>query len=303
MSGSREPVPSGPDWQAQDQIINYSGCGLPSDSNNFTLTVMNRLLLPLVIALLGLLPSLGTGKQLPLPGKSFQVQGQTAFLILPGQNQKQKSPIPWVWYAPTLPNLPGKEERWMFKLWLDRGIAIAGIDVGESYGSPAGRKLYNSLHETLVADHGLAPRACLLGRSRGGLMLYNWASENPDKVACIAGIYPVCNLASWPGLARACGAYGLSADGLGKTLEDHNPIDRLSPLAKAMIPVFHIHGDKDRVVPLEANSGTVAKRYAKLGGTMTLKVIRNQGHNMWTGWFQDQDLVDFVITHATNRQK
>ena len=162
MSGNREPVPSGPDWQAQDQIINYSGCGLPSDSNNFTLTVMNRLLLPLVIALLGLLPSLGTGKQLPLPGKSFQVQGQTAFLILPGQNQKQKSPIPWVWYAPTLPNLPGKEERWMFKLWLDRGIAIAGIDVGESYGSPAGRKLYNSLHETLVADHGLAPR---LGRT------------------------------------------------------------------------------------------------------------------------------------------
>ena len=91
---------------------------------------MNRLLLPLVITLLGFLSCQGTGKQLPLPGKSFQVQGHTAFLILPKQPRKQKTPTPWVWYAPTLSNLPGKEERWMFKLWLDQGIAIAGIDVG-----------------------------------------------------------------------------------------------------------------------------------------------------------------------------
>ena len=129
-------------------------------------------------------------------------------------------------------------------------------------------------------------------------MLYNWAAENPDKVACIAGIYPVCNLASWPGLPRACGAYGLSAGELKATLGQHNPIDRLAPLAKAKVPIFHIHGDKDRVVPLDANSRTVAERYKTLGGPITLKVIENQGHNMWPGWFQNQELVDFVIKHA-----
>ncbi len=129
-------------------------------------------------------------------------------------------------------------------------------------------------------------------------MLYNWAAENPDKVACIAGIYPVCNLASWPGLSRACGAYGLSAGELKDSLAQHNPIARLAPLAKAKVPILHIHGDKDGVVPLDANSGIVAERYKKLGGPMTLKIIENQGHNMWAGWFQDQELVDFVIKHA-----
>jgi hypothetical protein len=27
-------------------------------------------------------------------------------------------------------------------------------------------------------------------------------------------------------------------------------------------------------------------------------VIENQGHNMWPGWFQNQELVNFVIKHA-----
>ena len=133
-------------------------------------------------------------------------------------------------------------------------------------------------------------------------MLYNWAAENPSKVSCIAGIYPVCNLASWPGLAKSCQAYGLTQQGLGEALTKHNPIDRLAPLAEAMVPIFHIHGDKDRVVPLGENSGIVSKRYADLGGKMTLKIIRNQGHNMWPGWFQDKDLVDFIIKHATRQR-
>ena len=259
---------------------------------------MTKLLPCLAFALLEVLSAQDTGKKLPLPGTSFEIEGRIAFLILPTGDQRKAGPVAWVWYAPTLPNLPGREERWMFERWLARGIAIAGIDVGESYGSPSGRKLYNALHETLVKKYDLAPRACLLGRSRGGLMLYNWAAENPDKVACIAGIYPVCNLASWPGLPRACGAYGLSAGELKATLGQHNPIDRLAPLAKAKVPIFHIHGDKDRVVPLDANSRTVAERYRTLGGSMTLKVIENQGHNMWPGWFQNQELVNFVIKHA-----
>jgi hypothetical protein len=32
---------------------------------------------------------------------------------------------------------------------------------------------------------------------------------------------------------------------------------------------------------------------------MTLEVVPGQGHNMWSGWFQSQNLIDFLITHAT----
>ena len=129
-------------------------------------------------------------------------------------------------------------------------------------------------------------------------MLYSWAAENPDKVACITGIYPVCNIASYPGLQRASGAFGLTAQGLEAQLAKHNPIDRLAPLAKAKVPIFHIQGDMDRVVPLDKNSAIIKERYDKLGGPMILEIVKGQGHNMWPGWFQSQALVDFVLKHA-----
>ncbi len=238
-------------------------------------------------------PSIDKGsKTLPLPGEAFKFNGHEAFVILP---KGAKSNIPWVWYAPTLQGLPGKAERWMFQKFLDAGVAIAGIDVGESYGSPNGRKIYSAFFDYLTNKRKFGKKPCLLARSRGGLMLYSWAAENPQFVGGIAGIYPVCNIASYPGIKRACGAYQLSAEQLRSDLAKYNPIDRLGPLAKAKIPIFHIHADKDKVVPLNENSGLLAQRYKKLGGEMTLEVVGGQGHNMWSGWFQSDNLVEFVL--------
>lgn len=236
-------------------------------------------------------------RDLPIPGETFLVEGRTAFLIpaKPGTAGKSKR---WVWYAPTLPGLPGKEEVWMFDQFRDAGIAIAGIDVGESFGSPAGRKLFSALYADLTGKRGYGAKPMLLGRSRGGLMALSWAAEHPDQVAGFAGIYPVCNIASYPGVAQAAGAYGLKADELQTHLAKHNPIDRLAGLAKAGVPLFAIHGDVDAVVPLEANSGLVKERYEKLGGAMLLVVPKGQGHNMWPGFFRSEDLVRFVLRHA-----
>jgi pimeloyl-ACP methyl ester carboxylesterase len=236
-------------------------------------------------------------KSLPLAGEVFTVKGHPAFLIMPGRAAGVGN-TPWVWYAPTLQNLPGTEERWMFQRFLDAGIAIAGIDVGESYGSPEGRVLFSALYEELVQSRGLSQMPCLLARSRGGLMLYNWAVENPFSVTCVAAIYPVCNLNSYPGIESASKAYAMTAEQLKAELAEHNPIDRLAPLAQAQVPLFHIHGDSDTVVPLEENSAELMRRYRKLDGVITLKVIKGQGHDRWPGWFQNQQLVDFVISQA-----
>ena len=117
-------------------------------------------------------------------------------------------------------------------------IAIAGIDVGESYGSPDGRAKYSALYDTLVNKRGLSPKPVLLGRSRGGLMLFCWACENADKVGGIAGIFPVCNIASYPGVEKAATAYRSTAEELQSQLPQHNPPDRLEALAKAKVPLF-----------------------------------------------------------------
>jgi hypothetical protein len=233
-------------------------------------------------------------KKLPLSGESFQLNGLDAFVILPKSARNAKNEIPWVWYAPTLNGLPSDAEKWMFERFLELGIAIAGIDVGESFGSPTGRKKYSDFYNYLTTSRRFSEKPCLLARSRGGLMLYNWAAEHPQAVSGIAGIYPVCNLASYPGLDRACGAYELTAEQLRAELHKHNPIDRLAVLAKAQVPIFHLHGDKDDVVPLQDNSALVAERYRELGGEMELEVVAGQGHNMWPGWFQSQKLVAFV---------
>ena len=58
-----------------------------------------------------------------------------------------------------------------------------------------------------------------------------------------------------------------------------------------------IHGDSDTTVPLDANSREMQKRYEVLGGKMQLIVPPGQGHNMWSGFFQCQELVDFVRNH------
>jgi hypothetical protein len=276
----------------------------PAQTNRSRIGVARTALLTLSVVLL-LNPAWGAQptkpqKELPLPGEVFQVEGHTAFVILPaGEDHHTDRPTPWVWYAPTLPKLPEARERWMFDRFLAAGIAVAGVDVGESYGSPQGRAGFSSLYRELVERRGFSRKPCLLARSRGGLMLYNWATEHPESVSGIAGIYPVCNPRSWPGLDKACGAYGLSAAQLDEQLARHNPIDRLAPLAKAGVPIFHIHGDADKLVPLADNSAELARRYRELGGSMRLRIPPGQGHNVWAGFFQCQELVEFVIAHAS----
>jgi hypothetical protein len=231
----------------------------------------------------------------------FQVDGRRAFVIRPAHPAADGS-RPWLWYAPTfigkLPSYPSPRHAWLMTRLLERGFAIAGIDVGESYGNPQGRAAYDALHQVLTRDFGLSPRACLLPQSRGGLMLYNWAAEHPDRVACIGGIYTVCDLASYPGLDRAAAAYGMSPEQFRDHLAEHNPIDRLKPLADAKVPIFHIHGDADRIVPLERNSGELIKRYQALGGPGELLIIPGKGHAEVDEFFQSQRLLDFFFGHS-----
>lgn len=236
-------------------------------------------------------------KSLPLTGEVFTVRDHVAFII-PARNTTPDEPIPWVWYAPTLPNLPGDAEKWMFEKFTAAGIAIAGIDAGESYGSPNGCELYTELYRELTERRGYSKKPVLLGRSRGGLMTLSWAVRNPDKVGGWAGIYPVCNLSSYPGLDQAAPAFELSAAQLQNRLIEFNPVDRFEALAKAKVPLFAIHGDVDVVVPLEKNTGLLKSRLEQSDWSLQLIVPEGQGHNMWDGFFQCTELVDFVLAHA-----
>jgi len=238
-------------------------------------------------------------KNLILPGESFLVEGRPAFIFWPPKAQRQK-PQPWIMYAPTLAAYPDAHEKWMHEQFLAAGVAVAGIDVGEAYGSPQGQQWMTALYAELTGKRGFAPRPCLLGRSRGGLWVSSWAIAHPDKVAGMAGIYPVFDLRSYPGTAKAAPAYGMTVEELQADLAQHNPIQRMGVLATAKLPVCIIHGDQDNVVPLAQNATVLLEHYQQVGTADAVRLIiaEGQGHNYWEGFFRCQSLIEFAVQCA-----
>jgi pimeloyl-ACP methyl ester carboxylesterase len=209
---------------------------------------------------------------------------------------------PWVWYAPTFirdPHpLPKALHEWYMSRLLEAGIGIAGVDVRESWGNSAGRAIFTQFHTLLVREFGLDAKACLIGQSRGGLMQYNWAVEHPEKVRCIVGIYPVCDVFLRSFSGAISGAYALTQEQLAERCGEHNPVDRVAPLAAACVPIFHIHGDVDDLVPLESNSEALVRNYRNLGGPAELIVLKGKGHAEIPEFFQCPALVEFLKKHA-----
>jgi len=239
-------------------------------------------------------------KQLILPGETFSVEGRPAFIFWPPADRRHQ-PQPWVMYAPTLPAYPDSHEQWMHQQFLDAGIAVAGIDMDEAYGSPAGTAGLTALHRYLTTERGFAAKPCLLGRSRGGLWVSSWAIAHPQKVAGIIAIYPVFDLRTYPGLDQAAPAYRLTAAELAEQLLQYNPIEQAAVLAEHRIPIAIIHGDIDTVVPLGENSQRMADVYRAAGAEdcLHLEVVPGQGHNYWEGFFRSPTLVKYGIQWAT----
>jgi pimeloyl-ACP methyl ester carboxylesterase len=210
--------------------------------------------------------------------------------------------LPWIWRA----RFFGHEPQTDIAL-LEKGFHLVYMDVADLFGSPSAVNHWNAFYNYLTNRYGFNSRVALEGISRGGLIVYNWASANPEKVACIYADNPVCDFKSWPG-GRGKGKYDqrswqacLKAYGLTEqqALEyRHNPIDNLEPLARAVVPVLHVCGTADTVVPMSENSNIVEKCYKKLGGKIT--VIRKPGMDHHPHSLKDpKPIVDFILTYTT----
>ena len=242
-------------------------------------------------------------KNLILPGESFVIEGHSAFIFPPRETKEHNASSgitkPWILYAPTLAAYPDEAERWMHEQFTAAGVAVAGIDSGESYGSPAGIRCTERLHAEMV-KRGYSKKPCAFGRSRGGLWASAWAIAHPELCAGIAGIYPVYDWRTYPGAESVAVAYGLSQEQLLSKVDELCPIERITVAARAGIPVFIIHGDADTVVPLDRNSAELKKRYESVGAgkLVELEVVKGQGHNFWEGFFRSTKLVAFAIAQA-----
>ncbi len=253
-------------------------------------------------------PGLTTAAQ-PFPGvKSewrgfdrydFEVDGCKTLIVLPEQ---AASGNPWIWRAEFFDHRPETDIA-----LVERGFHLVYMDVGNTFGCPDAMGHWLALYTVLTEEHGLSKKPALEGLSRGGLYVYNWAAEHPDKVSCIYGDNPVCDFKSWPGgkgtgpgspddwkSLIACYHFGSEAEALAY---DENPLDNLKPLAEAKIPVLHVCGDADEVVPYEENTVILKARYEELGGPFSLIVKTGFKHHPH-GLDDPKPIVDFIITNT-----
>ena len=121
----------------------------------------------------------------------FPIDGRKCWVVAP----KQAAPgRPWVWRARFFGHEPQAD-----LVLLGKGFHLAYCDVGSMFGNPTAVKHWDAFYKFLVEEHEFSPKPILEGMSRGGLIIYNWAKANPNKVACIYGDAPVCDIKSWPG--------------------------------------------------------------------------------------------------------
>ncbi len=235
----------------------------------------------------------------------FTVSGRPAILVVPKLALGGK---PWAWRAEFFGVSANVDAA-----LVTNGFYLAYLSTPDMFGSPEAVECWNKFYDYLTQNFGLAKKPALIALSRGGLYAYNWSIANPSRVACIYADAPVCDFKSWPGgrvknLGKGEGelgqwqlllkAYKMESDEQA-TAYRRNPIDNLEPLAAANVPLLHVYGDADAVVPWEENTKIVQQRYRQLGGQIELIQKHGVGHHPH-GLADPTPIVNFIMKYASS---
>jgi pimeloyl-ACP methyl ester carboxylesterase len=190
---------------------------------------------------------------------------------------------------------------------LGKGFHIVYLRLSDTLGCPSTVATWNEFYAHLTKDYKFSRKPALVGLSRGGLYCYNWAIANPDKVSCIYADAPVCDFKSWPGgkgkgkgdpknWALVLQLWGFKSEEEALAAKV-NPVDNLEPLAKRKVPLLHVFGDADDVVPPEENTLLLASRYRDLGGPIELIAKAGCGHHPH-GLQDSTPIVNFILRNS-----
>jgi pimeloyl-ACP methyl ester carboxylesterase len=227
--------------------------------------------------------------------KEFSFKGHDAKIVFP---HKQNQNNYWIWRARFWGHEPQVD-----KALLEKGFHVVYVDVANMFGNNEAVELWNEFYSYCIAEYGLNQKVVLEGMSRGGLIVYNWASKNTEKVYCIYADAPVCDIKSWPGgMYNGIGspeawelclkAYDLDTIKV-KTFKNI-PINNSVYIAKAGIPVLHVYGDVDIVVPYKENTFLLAEKFRDAGGTIELIRKKGVGHHPHS--LKDpKPIIDFIL--------
>ena len=167
---------------------------------------------------------------------------------------------------------PGNPWSWQGCYWnhepqteielLKHGFCIAYISANATL-KPG--KEWDAWYAWLTEKRGLSPKPCFIGMSRGGQYSYLWATTHPDKVSCIYADNPAC---------------------------DRESLGRLVDLAANNVPLFHVCGSIDPLLP--DCSAAIESIYPALGGRISVMIKEGFGHHPHS--LRDpKPIVDFIL--------
>jgi sialidase-1 len=233
---------------------------------------------------------------------NFTIDGHPAYYVKPN---KPLPGNPWAWRS-SFPDWHTDAD----SILLSRGMYVAYVDVDNQYGSPQAMQVWDKFYAYLQKNAAFSSKAALEAVSRGGLYTYAWAKRNPDKVSCIYGETPVCDIKSWPG-GKGAGmgdttswkqfkqVFGFS-EGQAMAFKD-NPVDNLEGLAAFHVPLLHYISNADKLVPVAENSNILIKNYKALGGPATEVVIDKQPQELFGHHFiieHPEAIADFLMSNS-----
>ncbi|MFT5884273.1 MAG: sialidase-1 [Arcticibacterium sp.] len=238
----------------------------------------------------------------------FTFQERDAYIVSP------KKPIagnPWIWRA-RFPNWHTTAD----SILVAEGFHLVYVNTDNKFGSPEAMTIWDDFYLHVKNTYKLHSKVALMGVSRGGLFIYNWAKRNPQRVSCIYAEAPVCDFKSWPGgFGKGEGSpkdwellkkeYSFTSNKEAKDYENI-PLNNLDNLAKAKVPILHMIGLQDEIVPIEENSLPLINNYIKLGGIATAIPCTESPQELKGHHFEietPRTVADFIKYHATPKSK
>jgi len=252
-------------------------------------------------------------KQLLQPYEESSFHGYAcADFVLDGKGCKVVKPKdaavghPWIWRA----RFWGHEPQTDIAL-LERGFHLIYYDQAERMGSPECVAAWNKFYD-ILRKAGLGQKAVLEGMSRGAVYVFNWAAENPDKVAAVYVDNPLLD----------CKAMFIGPDGKEKPnnevsigIMEHysvtreqmvnfkeSPIDKVDRIVEGKYPILILCAELDEAAINSQNTYPFEEKIKASGGDIT--VIEKKGFKHHPHSFPDPaPIVDFILAAVEKTQE
>ena len=223
----------------------------------------------------------------------FEFQDREAILVFPKEENKTDK---WLFKTEYFGAFPDMEVEMLKKGW-----HLAFIANKTRWCHEEDLDIKKDFADFLSKEYGLSEKCVPVGMSCGGMIAVKFAAKYPKYISCLYLDAPVMNLLSCP-----CGI-GEAGDTLhsefvkatGMTIADlinyrEHPVDKISQLLAADIPVVMVYGDSDTVVPYKEN-GIVLEKYYKSNHGKILTIGKSGCGHHPHGLDNPAPIIEFIL--------